>query len=421
MPGPPAGLVCGAIVSLQRAQPSRFGRAWRSWLAALALLPLLQPAPAASAEERVWLQVARPHDGWVELGLNSLLEVRGAAGSVGRGPLDLIVIVDVSRSTKHGAGVDVNGDGHLGGIGYGYRRDWGSYLRHPQTSSDAGDSILNAEILAVNRLLDTLDPKRTRVGIVSLRETALLHSSLGSSYDDHRRALANLAKETPSGRTDFAEAIRVATRELELPRYGTPYRQLGIVLLSDGKPTAPAPDDHAASEAVAAARAAHRRGVRIDTVSLGVSDQDSRALFDIATASKGIHTSLEEPGDIIEALPNLDLRGRAAVSMVNSTTRRRARAVRVWADGSFDGFIDLRPGKNRLVITARGPAGERTREVRYVYFAERDPVDARERLIENRKLERLRDFLRDRSVEVQLAGELEGRNASQKDLTVLPE
>ena len=73
------------------------------------------------------------------------------------------------------------------------------------------------------------------------------------------------------------------------------------------------------------------------------------------------------------------------------------------------------------MITARGLGGVRTREVRYVYFAEREPVDERDRRIENRKLERLRDFLRDRSVEVQLAGELEGRGASGKDLTVRPE
>lgn len=372
-------------------------------------------AGSASADERIWLEVQRPYQGWVEIGLNSLVEVQGRAGSAGRGVLDFIIVLDVSRSTQDGSGVDVNGNGHVGGVGWSYKRDVGSYLRHPQTSSDPGDSILAAEVEAVRRLVERLDPERTRIGLVSLRETAQVRSAIGHDHDFHMRQLEGLALATPGGRTHMAAAIDKAMEALRdaEPTAG-PYRNTAIILLSDGKPTAPGTDSRAADEAVRAAREAGRRGTRIYTVALGVPDRDTRALREIAAVSRGVYTALEEPGDIIDALPNIDLLGQPEITVRNTTTSSDARAMRVWADGSFDGFVELRPGKNRIAVHALSANGKELIEERFVFFLERAPRDERERLIETRKLERLRDFLKARSLEVEMARELEvDRDANQ--------
>jgi Mg-chelatase subunit ChlD len=383
---------------------------------------MLLAGPALAEEtERIWLEVARPYNGWVELGLNSLLEVRGAAGRFERNVLDVMIIVDISRSTKHGSGVDVNGDGHVGGVGWGSRRDLGSYLRHPQTSSDPGDSILQAEVEAVRRLLENIDLSETRVGIVSLRETAQLCSSLGNDQDEHLNALDALLHGASDGRTYMAEAIRVATRELVESAIAHPGRDRGIILLSDGKPTVPSPDERAAREAVEAARAAGDAGVRIYSVGLGVAQKESYALREIAAVSNGLFTTLAEPGEIIEALPRFDLLGLADISVTNTTTRREARAIKVWADGSFDGFVSLRPGKNRIEIKARAPDGSEVSFIRWVYFKEREPRTARERDLETRKLERLRNVLRERSLEVEIAREVETARSTVRSLEVEPE
>jgi hypothetical protein len=373
---------------------------------AICLLLCTATVPAASEPGRVWLEVERPYSGWVELGMNPLVEVRGAAGSIGRGVLDLVVILDVSRSTAAGSGADVNRDGHVGGIGWRHRRDLRSFLRHPQRSSDPGDSILHAETEAVRRLLRRLDLTRTRVGIVTLRERAQVRASLGSREGLLLQALDVLETEAPEGRTNYAQAIRVAVDVLhEASPAPRAERELGVILLSDGRPTVPAPDERAAREAVLAAEAAYRQGVRIYTVALGVAESEAVALGNIAAATQGRFVALGEPGDILDALPYLDLRGLANVIVENRTTGKRARALRVWADGSFDGFVELRPGKNQLSFRARGAEGAQMSEERFVYYRQRPPRTARERALETEKLQHLRDFLRERSLEVQLARE----------------
>lgn len=384
-------------------------------LLALACLTLAAPA-AGDADERLWLDVERPYNGWVELGLNPLLPIWGSARTVGRGVLDVVVIVDVSRSTRGGSGADVNGDGHLGGIGWGHRRSLTSFLRHPQTSSDPEDSILHAELEAVRRLVETLDPEHTRVGIVTLRDRALIRSSIGNSRDDLLQTLQHLADEGSYGRTHMADGIRVGSQELGFAaRTAGPYRDQSLILLSDGYPTVPSPESRATEEAIRAALEAREQGIRIYAIGLGMRREESRALREIARRTHGAYVDLAEPGAIIEALPHIDLRGVADVTVENRTTGTEARSLRVFLDGTFDAYVELREGKNRLVIKARGPGGTTSRVERFVYFERREPRTLGERRLENEKLARLRDHLRERTLRVEIDRRMESAREGRED------
>jgi hypothetical protein len=378
-------------------------------------LGLVLSTAAVAGEEKVWLEVDRPENGRVELGMNPFLPVRGAAGTRGRGVFDLAVIVDISRSTKHGSGVDVNRDGHLGAVGPRHRRSWRGWLRHPQTSSDPGDSILSAEIEAVRRLIETLDPEWTRVALISLGDSAILRSGFTSSRADAMRALEHIGSEGPHGRTHMAAAIERAVQALGWGRRTAgPYRDMGILLISDGKPTVPSPDSRAEQLAVDAAIAARREGIRIYTVALGLSDEDSVALQRIASETHGHYVAVRDPGEIIEALPHLDLRGVPGVEIQNHTTGHQARSLQVWPDGAFDAYVEMAPGKNRLEITAIGPSGGRTTIERFVYYSRRAPRNMAERRLENRRLEQLRADLKRRRVRVELDREMDAVRAAQE-------
>jgi hypothetical protein len=56
---------------------------------------------------------------------------------------------------------------------------------------------------------------------------------------------------------------------------------------------------------------------------------------------------------VVSRLRQLDLVGMAEVSVVNETTGMEARALRVFPDGTFDGFVELAKGRNRLRFAAQ--------------------------------------------------------------------
>ena len=240
-----------------------------------------------------------------------------------------------------------------GGIGWRHRRSVRSFLRHPQRSSDPDDSILHAETEAVRQLLDRLDLSRTRLGIVTLRDRAQVRASIGSDREQLLAALDTLEREAPQGRTHMAEAIRVATQALEDARPpGRFERALAIILLSDGRPTVPAPDQRAADEAVRAAKRAYRRGVHVHTVALGSSRSESRALVEIAEVSRGAFTALAEPGEIIAKLPHLDLSGLADVSVLAAVLVNVDRCFFVAAVETRFDEINLRLDRRQVVLRA---------------------------------------------------------------------
>ena len=75
---------------------------------------------------------------------------------------DVMIVIDTSRSTIDMTGADINGNGvvgtpHLGTVGSMFSLG----------STDSGDSILAAEIAAARQVVRGLDPRTTRLGLVT--------------------------------------------------------------------------------------------------------------------------------------------------------------------------------------------------------------------------------------------------------------
>ncbi len=94
----------------------------------------------------------------------------------------------------------------------------------------------------------------------------------------------------------------------------------------------------------------------------------------------------------------------------NLTTGQRGRAVRMFPDGSFDGFAPLAPGMNTIRFTATGEAGGETSVEHRIRFEKTssDTIDGRARI------EQLLRELEIRSMQMKLAEEIRARREEAK-------
>jgi hypothetical protein len=163
----------------------------------------------------------------------ALCEVRGWTGTGLRGKHDVIIVLDRSGSTFRSSGMDVDGDGVVG-------HDYSAQMP-PEIvtwTSDFGDTIISAEILAARRLIERLDPATTRMGIVSFGGNADLDAPLGSTRAQLLAALDKPPRPNENG-TYMYGALEAAIAAFEAaPAEPGPRRQREILLLTDGVPTA---------------------------------------------------------------------------------------------------------------------------------------------------------------------------------------
>lgn len=140
-------------------------------VARFALALLITGTQAAMAtDEPVSIEVSSPPEQARIAGPTPLIEVSGW-GSLG--PVvgqDLVLVIDVSGSTLLASGVDVNGNGKIGRT-----------IEWVTPCTDPGDSIRAAEFVAARRVLEAIDTRRTRVGLVvfesSVRKSAPISTS----------------------------------------------------------------------------------------------------------------------------------------------------------------------------------------------------------------------------------------------------
>jgi hypothetical protein len=356
----------------------------------LALLGAALAAPSARAD-RVYLEVDTPHAGDQVREPIALCEVRGWTGTGLRGKHDVVIVLDRSGSTFRSSGMDVDGDGVIG-------HDYSTQMP-PEIvtwTSDFGDTIISAEILAARRLIERLDPATTRMGIVSFGGNADIDAPLGSTREQLLAALDKPPRPNENG-TYMYGALEAAIAAFEAaPAEPGPRRQREILLLTDGVPTAPADPPYAAQlTAVQAARNAAKARARIYAYALGpIAGLALENFQEIVRANDGELLVLDSPGEIVEFVPYMSWTQIASVELENATSGERGRAVRLFPDGSFDGFAPLSPGKNELRLTAVSQAGGRASITRLVNF-EKTAADPA-------KLEAFKKQLAIRAVETEL-------------------
>jgi hypothetical protein len=388
---------------------------------ALALCLLTAAVPARGAED--WITIDAPAEGaTVTL---PLVEVRGRAVPGGAAANDLVIAIDLSDSVVLPSGWDVDGDGPGG------RTDAAGFAGDPAfaaraRAADLDDSVLMAELTAARALLDRLDLTRDRVALVAFSDEARLLAPLGSSRAQLDVALDGLARGVDGWLrgTNFGDAIAVAQRALgddpeALARGetgGLPGRRRAILFLSDGEPTLPAGRDMPRQHALWSAGAAAAAGIQIHAFALGETARPGLDVFaELAARSGGRFERLERAGDAIARLPQSDLVGLAVLRVANATTGRPARALRRFPDGSFDGFVELAPGANRIRVDAEANDGARDAVELGVVRAATGPDTA--------GAATLLDELRRRTREVEMRAEMERTRRVQKlelELRVAP-
>jgi hypothetical protein len=393
----------------------------------------------APAEPGVRVEIQSPASGALVRGSFDLAPFAGVARA-GDEPtrFDVMLVIDVSASTRYPSGADVDGDGKLG------KREPPLVRGLPEVEcSDPDDTVLAAELAAARALIGELDPERVHAGVIafsgvadpegesaqpeSVRD-ATLHQPLTSDTGLVRAALDRIAAEGPSGGTDMAHGVRLATRELA-GREGAQSQARAdarkvVLLLTDGKPSLPhgsadLDDPEDIEAAAAAARAAAEVGIAINAYGLGPEANDVPvALREITRATGGVYEPVDVPGEIVARFSGVSFANVASVVAVNLTAGRMAELydIRLRPDGSFQGFVPVQPGTNRVRVSAFSSGGSRGSAEFTIEFrrtdlssAEREAELARLRertraiLIESERLkqETFRQSERRRSLEIE--------------------
>jgi hypothetical protein len=342
---------------------------------------------------------------------------------------DIMFVVDTSQSTDQPSGADVDSDGKIGQYrGEGklgaVARTLGKLLPFPIT--DQSDSVLAAEIAAVETMLEQLDPRTTRVGLVTfagdadpMHPDSVTHVPLTADYEKVRRGLRQVLDDGPAGQTNMMSGVRLGTAELlgtqsahSEPRESA--RRI-MVFLTDGTPTLPLEASHNenARMAISQARKAAKAGIRIDTYAIGeLALSEPVVAVEMAAVTQGVFTPVRNPRDLRAIFEEVSFADIAELRIENHTTRRGAEYQIQNADGSFSALVPLREGENLLEVYARSSEGTEARRrvtVRYLPGEQAQLLDPALIAQRNRLLENRLQALQRRSVELEVARDQEIR------------
>jgi hypothetical protein len=407
------------------------------------LLLLATPSLSGEQKPRLMLEIESPIAGAVigDPGGMAFLAGKALALYGEFQTFDIVFVVDVSESTSQPSGADIDGDGEIGvRKGEGYLSILAQVLPLPLT--DEGDSILAAEVQAVRVMLDQLDPRTTRVGVVvfagdgdPLTPDAYTQVPLTSDYGKVRKGLKEILSDGPRGKTNMMTGVFTATVELigspsaySEPREGA--RRI-MIFLTDGEPTLPleAARNQNARMAIQAARQAARHQIRIDTYAIGEKALGHPVVtVEMAHVTKGVFTPVRHPRDLRAIFEEVNFADIEKLEIYNKTTGRPGDQTMQNADGTFSSLVPMREGMNTLEVYARSTDGtEARRRVRVKFLESGAPQDLnprllaqRNRLMENQLLELKRRSLeiqtaRDESVRRDLTAEIEQERAAAKE------
>ena len=295
---------------------------------------------------------------------------------------DVAIVLDSSRSTIEPAEADIDSDGE---IGVATLLPVGSTFE--MACTDPGDSILAAEVAAARELMRGLDPRSTRVALVTFagdvpgdgrwsflaKPFAKLFASspavtlepLSSDYSRIERALEAVASSEPEGGTNMAAGVDLATAELLSPPGGKaesrPDSHKLAFFFTDGWPTLPhdARDEAAnVREVLLAAERASASGVRVHSFAIGREALAGPvATLELAQVTGGLFTPVRHPADLALVVGEVSFANLESVALRNRTTDRDAESFRLTADGTWAGFVRVAPGANQIEVHARASDG----------------------------------------------------------------
>ena len=277
-------------------------------LVLLSALMIGAAAPSAAESERsLQVEIQSPSAGFnVEDGATSI-EVEGIASAIGGvSYLDIMFVMDTSGSLRSSDPQDYRS---LGAIG----------------------------------LVENLSPKSDiKIGVVSFDKK----SDLAQPMTSNRENVINTLRLLPrSGSTNLAAGIAAAVAELE--RNGRPGSSRVIMLFTDGMSSK--------NKAYDAAVEATKRGITIQTLMLGTSNQGTKILDTIAWATGGSFLPVSDPALLPEAFLNLRTTGVDSVTLsVNGAVPVPARL----AGGTFAANLPLETGENHIVAFATSLDGD---------------------------------------------------------------
>ena len=330
---------------------------------------------------------------------------------------DIVFVIDVSDSTSAPSGADVDGDGVVGERRGGKIFSvFGKMLA--LSSTDRGDNILAAEVAAVETMLSQLDPRTTRVGLVTFSgdpdpftPDAETWVALTSDHGKALRELRAIQDQGPYGRTNMVSGVNLATVELLGSESAFSQRREGarriMIFLTDGTPTLPlegAPSQNARM-AIQKAKQAARGGIRIDTYAIGPDALSQPVVaVEMAHVTQGVFTPVRHPKDLVAVFEEANFADIDELRIKNLTTKKPASYKIMNADGSFSALVPMKPGMNTLEVYARATDGtERTQrvKVKYVEGAGTPAMDPRLIAQRNRLLENRLTELKNRRLEIQ--------------------
>ncbi len=383
------------------------------------LLCLTGPTQAADTS-RLHLTIDSPEAGAVigDPGGMAFLSGKAMALFGDFQPFDIMFVIDASESTDAPSGADIDGDGEIGHRrGEGLLGIFGRIPLLPNT--DRGDSVLAAEVAAVRILLDQLDPRTTRVGVVvfsgdrnSLTPDAFTQVPLTTDHDKVHRGLDEILDIGPNGMTNMVSAVDLATVELLGLRSAYSKRRPGarriMLFLTDGRPTLPMLNSTIQNARMAIAKAvrAAKLGIRIDTYAIGRDAlKEPIVVVEMARVTPGgVFTPIRDPRNLRSVFEEVSFAEIEKLEIENRTTKSPAEHLIQNPDGSFSALIPVREGKNTLEVFARATDGTEARQQVTVTFLKNGRVPEltprqlaqRNRLLENRLLQ-----LQKRRLEIQ--------------------
>ena len=316
---------------------------------------------------------------------------------------DVVFVLDTSGSTADSSGL-------------GSTSTWISNI--PMVKVSRANSILGAEVAAVESLLDGFDPRTTRVGIVTFAGSenpyeshAWTDSPLTSDYKQTRAALSDRLLIDPDGGTDLAAGLLrgaielLGTRSADSQPRAHAVRH--VVVLTDGLPTLPVYDPVRAAKRAAHSLAKHH--IRVHIFAIGAAaDAEGRDIEPVATITHGDYHAVKDLSKLSKLLKDIKFESLKELRVQNKTTNAPALELSRDETGAWSALVPFVEGANDIEVVAVASDGREQRVQKRLVFG-RVGIDAEQKL------------RRDRLIVLQTEGEARAKAQKAKELSIKPE